>query len=87
MEERVIREGIVHREERCDKRELISICKTDKKTGKSMKKERYAKNINRERGVHKEKTSRTVLLQNGGSWNACTIKRCITLLCSPKQST
>jgi hypothetical protein len=28
-----------------------------------------------------------VLLQNGGSWNACTIKRCITLLCIPKQST
>jgi hypothetical protein len=28
-----------------------------------------------------------VLLHNGGSWNACTMKRCITLLCIPKQST
>ncbi len=27
------------------------------------------------------------LLHNGGSWNACTIKRCITLLCIPKQNT
>jgi hypothetical protein len=27
-----------------------------------------------------------VLLHNGGSWNACTIKRCIALLCIPKQS-
>jgi hypothetical protein len=28
-----------------------------------------------------------VLLHNGGSWNACTLKRCITLLCIPKQRT
>jgi hypothetical protein len=26
-----------------------------------------------------------VLLHNGGYWNACTIKRCITLQCIPKQ--
>ncbi len=30
---------------------------------------------------------RTVLLHNGRSCNACTIKRIITLLCIPKQST
>jgi hypothetical protein len=28
----------------------------------------------------------SVLLHNGGSCNACTIKRSITLLCFPKQS-
>ncbi len=27
-----------------------------------------------------------VLLQNGGSWKACAIKLCTTLLCVPKQS-
>ncbi len=27
----------------------------------------------------------SVLLHSGGSWNACTIKRSITLLCIPKQ--
>jgi hypothetical protein len=27
-----------------------------------------------------------VLLHNGGSFNACTVKRSITLLCIPKQS-
>jgi hypothetical protein len=86
MEERVIREGIVHREEVAIKGKNSKIASIDKKTGKRIK-ERYVKNINRERGVHKEQTSRTVLLQNGGSWNACTIKRCITLLCMPKQST
>ncbi len=30
---------------------------------------------------------RTVLLHNGGSCKVCTIKRSITLLCIPKQST
>ncbi len=28
----------------------------------------------------------SVLLQNGGPWNACTMKRCISLQCIPKQS-
>ncbi len=34
----------------------------------------------------KRKQILTVLLHNGGSWNACTMKRCITLLCIPKHN-
>jgi hypothetical protein len=29
---------------------------------------------------------KTVLMHNGGSWNAYTIKRCITILCIPKHA-
>jgi hypothetical protein len=33
------------------------------------------------------KEAQTVLLHNGGSCNACTMKRCITFRCITKQTT
>jgi hypothetical protein len=46
----------------------------------------FATHFNYE-SCRRERIVRVVLLHNGRSCNACTIKRSITLLCIPKQST